>query len=121
MATSSQPDANTVITQDGFSDVQGLELWRQASRRLEGSRNRMLEAQDISLGNIQLKPPKHLTKHDKSLAWLIPLLPLRKQLVLNMTNTIRSDWPIISRQRPPKGGTTAEQRSQETATALNAL
>jgi hypothetical protein len=115
------PPAEEAITTERFTQQDGLMLWKNRAQALKGSRDRMADAEDISLGVVQLTPPKHLTKHNKHIGRLIPLLPQRKTIVLNLTNTIASDRPIISRQRPPKGGTTAEQRSEEIETSLNAL
>src|SRR5215471_5088360 len=104
-----------------FPRSRALELWRDASRRLEGSRERILEAEDITLGRLQLAPPAHLTQHSPDIGRLVPRLAQRRSLVLNMTNTIAETRPVVERKRPPKGGATTEARAEETETATNAL
>lgn len=115
------PAVVDAITPSSFNQEQGITLWREAATRLKGSRDRMLDAQDIALGKIQLVPPKHLTRYDKQVARLVPKLAQRKSLVLNMTNLVAADRPVVKRQRPPKGGPTGEARAEETETAVQAL
>ena len=114
-------DGTEPIVPGNFTQAAAIELWRSASRRLAGSRARIIDAEDVTLGRIQLAPPKHLTQQNPDIDRLIPRLAQRRSLVLNMTNTVAETRPVIERKRPPKGGATTEARSEETETALNAL
>ena len=116
-----QSDGTEPIVPANFTQAAAVELWRRASRRLEGSRARIVEAEDVTLGRVQLVPPKHLTAQNPEIDRLIPRLAQRRSLVLNMTNTVAETRPVIERKRPPKGGATTEARAEETETALNAL
>lgn len=104
-----------------FTRGKVAELWDELAKPLQGSRERMIEAEDIQLGRIRLVPPKHLTRADGNVKHLVPALAQRKSLVLNMTNLVAEARPIITRRRPPKGGPATESRAEETETALNAL
>jgi hypothetical protein len=110
-----------IVNERALTSKRGVELWQEMSRHVASGRDRMLAAEKIMLGETKLVPPKHLKRSYKDVDLLIPSLHLRKSLVLNVTNALSEERPTIHRQRPPKGGTTADQRAEETETALNAL
>lgn len=110
-----------IVSERAFTQEKGVALWKEASLRVEAGRDRMREAEAITLGKLKLVPPKHLSRTTRNIDYLIPALPQRKTLVLNMTNSTLEDRPTIHRQRPPKGGTTSDMRAEETETSLNAL
>lgn len=114
-------DSSEPIAPSSFSQAAALELWRTAQRHLLGSRARIIEAEDVALGRVQLVPPKHLTSQSPDIGRLVPRLAQRRSLVLNMTNTVAETRPVIERKRPPKGGATTEARAEEIETASNAL
>ena len=101
------------IVPGNFTQAAAVEFWRTASKRLAGSRTRIAEAEDVTLGRVQLVPPKHLTAQSPEIGRLVPRLAQRRSLVLNMTNTVAETRPVIERKRPPKGGATTEARAEE--------
>jgi hypothetical protein len=111
----------TITSPRVFTRDKGMRLWQELARSLRGSRTRMADAEDVELGRVKVVPPKHLTKNDANIKYLVPALPQRKSLVLNATNMVAENPAKINRQRPPKGGPTTEARAEETETALNAL
>lgn len=118
---SDKPDDGGIVDVQSFTAAQGVQLWKETSKLVASGRDRMRECEEITLGRLKLVPAKHLKRTNQDVDRLVPTLPQRKTLVLNMTNTFASNRATVTRQRPPRGGSTSDMRAEETETALNTL